>query len=209
MMPIGYGSVDKEIDFVISGGVEMNVIEAIYARRTVRKFTQEAVPTHVLRELVDCARVGPCSANMQPLKYKLVEKADVDTVFPYLRWAVAIAPEGDPAPEERPTAYIIIAADTSIRPQNYEIDVGIAAQTMALAAQEKGLGVCLMALHDKPGLKSALALPEQITPALAVALGYPAQKSEIYPMEAGQYRYHLTPDGTLHVPKRSLDEILL
>ena len=47
------------------------------------------------------------------------------------------------------------------------------------------------------------------TQLLAVALGYPAQKSEIYPMEAGQYRYHLTPDGTLHVPKRSLDEILL
>ncbi len=72
----------------------MQVIDAIYARRTVRKFTQEPVPVHVLRELVDCARVGPCSANMQPLKYKVVCQAETDLVFPYLRWAVAIAPEG-------------------------------------------------------------------------------------------------------------------
>lgn len=187
----------------------MTVKEAIYARRTVRKFTQEPVSAEVLRELVDDARIGPCSANMQPLKYKLVGKDRVDAVFPYLHWAVAIAPAGDPAPDERPTAYIIITADTSIRPQNYDIDVGIAAQTIALAAQEKGLGACLMALHDKPGLAASLGLPEQVAPALAVALGYPAQKSEIYPMEEGRYKYHMTPDGTLHVPKRALDEVIL
>ena len=187
----------------------MTVKEAIHARRTVRKFSQEPVPEAVLRELVDDARVGPCSANMQPLKYKLIDKVCVDKVFPYLRWAVAIAPAGDPTPDERPTAYIIIAADTSIRPQNYDIDVGIAAQTIALAAQEKGLGTCMMALHDKPGLAASLGLPEQVTPALAVALGYPAQQSEVYPMEEGQYKYHLTPDSVLHVPKRPLEEILL
>ncbi len=87
--------------------------------------------------------------------------------------------------------------------------MGIAAQTIALAAQEKGLGVCLMALHDKEGLHTSLGLPETVKPALAVALGYPAQKSESYPMVDGQYKYHLTPDGTLHVPKRALEEILL
>lgn len=187
----------------------MTVKEAIHARRTVRKFSQKAIPVEILRELIDDARIGPCSANMQPLKYKLVGKDSVDAVYPYLRWAVAIAPAGDPAPDERPTAYIIITADTSIRPQNYDIDVGIAAQTIALAAQEKGLGTCLMALHDKPGLKTSLGLPDQTMPALAVALGYPTQRSEIYPMEEGRYKYHLTPDGTLHVPKRELDEIIL
>ena len=187
----------------------MTVKDAIHTRRTIRKFTQESVPLDILRELVDDARVSPCSANMQPLKYKLVDKAHVDTVFPYLRWAVAIAPAGNPAPDERPTAYIIIAADILIRPQNYDIDVGIAAQTIALAAQEKGLGTCLMALHDKEGLHTSLGLPETIKPVLAVALGYPAQRSESYPMEDGEYRYHLTPDGVLHVPKRMLDDILL
>lgn len=186
----------------------MNVKEAVRTRRTIRKFTQEPIPMAILRELADCARVGPCSANMQPLKFKLVGQADTGLVFPYLRWAVAIAPAGDPAPEERPTAYLIITADTSIRPQNYDIDVGIAAQTIALAAWEKGIGSCLMALHDKPGLKDSLNLPDQVTPVLAVALGYPAQRSESYPMEE-TYKYHLTPDGTLHVPKRPLEEILL
>ena len=187
----------------------MTVKDAIHTRRTIRKFTQEPVSLAILRELVDDALVCPCSANMQPLKYKIVDQAHVDAVFPYLRWAVAIAPAGDPAPDERPTAYIIITADTSIRPQNYDIDVGIAAQTIALAAWEKGVATCLMALHDKPGLKASLALPEPIVPVLAIAMGYPAQNSEIYPMEEGRYKYHLTQDGTLHVPKRVLEDILL
>lgn len=187
----------------------MNVMDAVTTRRTVRKFTQEPVPVEVLRELVDCARVGPCSANMQPLKYKLVTQAETGLVFPYLHWAVAIAPALDPKPDERPTAYIIITADTSIRPQNTDIDVGIAAQTIALAAWEKGIASCLMALHEKPALKVSLDLPEGIEPALAIALGYPAQRSESYPMKDGVYKYHLTEDGVLHVPKRPLEEILL
>lgn len=48
----------------------MTVKDTIHTRRTIRKFTQEPVSLAILRELVDDARVGPCSANMQPLKYK-------------------------------------------------------------------------------------------------------------------------------------------
>jgi len=186
----------------------MTTIETIRARRTVRKFTQEPILLDTLRTLVDCARVAPCSANMQPLRYKIVTADEVDRVFPYLRWALAIAPLGTPEPDERPTAYIIIAADTSVRPQNYDIDVGIAAQTIALAATELGLGSCLLALHEKAELKASLGLGETIQPALAVALGYPAQHSETFPM-ADTYKYHLAPDGSLRVPKRELDDILL
>ena len=187
----------------------MTVKEAILARRTIRKFRQDPVDITQLQELVNLARVAPCSANMQPLKYKLVTTGETDRVFPYLNWAVAIAPRGEPKPEERPTAYIVICVDTRIRPKNTDIDVGIAAQTIALAAWERGLGTCLMALHDKPGLTASLSLPEYVTPALGIALGYPAHSSEIYPMEDGQYRYHMTDDGNFHVPKRSLSEILL
>ena len=187
----------------------MTVTEAVRGRRTIRKFTQEPVTREQLEELVDLARVAPCSANMQPLKYKLITGADTARVFPFLNWAVAIAPRGEPKPEERPTAYIVVCVDTAIRPKNTDMDVGIAAQTIALAAWERGIGTCLMALHDKPGLTESLALPSGIVPALGIALGWPAHRSEIIPMADGQYRYHMTDDGNFHVPKRPLSEILL
>lgn len=187
----------------------MTVQEAIKTRRSIRKFRQQPVAEEILRGLVDGARLAPCSANMQELKYKIVDFEHTGTVYPFLNWAVAITPAGIPKEDERPAAYIILAADTSVRPKNTDIDVGIAAQTIALAAWEKGIGSCLLALHDKPGIQAALALPDAIVPALAVALGYPAHSSEVVPMENGEYRYTMTPDGNFHVPKRSLEEVLL
>ena len=43
-----------------------------------------------------------------------------------------------------------------------------------------------------------------------MALGYPAQKPVAVEMASPDaYRYWLTPDGILHVPKRPLDEIIV
>ena len=95
--------------------VNMKVREAIYTRRTIRKFRPEPISDDVLRELVEAARFAPSASNMQPLKYKLVGSVDAARVFPHVHWAGAIRPAGDPKPGEEPTAYILILADTDIR----------------------------------------------------------------------------------------------
>ena len=51
----------------------MTVKEAIFARRTIRKFTREKIPYETLTELVDCARVAAYPANMQPLKFAIID----------------------------------------------------------------------------------------------------------------------------------------
>ena len=79
-----------------------------------------------------------------------------------------------PAPEERPHGYVVVClpaqlADNPVR----LIDVGIAAQTMALAACTRGLGCCMVRSFDA-GLAEELSLPDGLVPALVLAVGGPA-----------------------------------
>lgn len=46
--------------------------EAIAARRSVRKFTHQAVPEEVLLDLIDAARLAPSACNSQPWRFKIV-----------------------------------------------------------------------------------------------------------------------------------------
>ena len=188
----------------------MKVREAIYTRRTIRKFRQEPVSEDILRELVEAGRYAPSGSNLQPLKYKLVGAAGAARVFPHVRWAGAIAPEGDPKPGEEPVAYIFILADTDIRASGYEMDVGIAAQNITLAALEMGIGSCMMGAVDRAALRAEFEIPAHLELSLVMALGYPAQKPVAVEMTSPDaYKYWLTPDGILHVPKRPLDEIIV
>lgn len=187
----------------------MTVQEAVHTRRTIRKFARESVPEELLKAWVDGARLSPCSANQQPLKYKILQGDETEPLLPFLRWAVMIAPQLEPKPEELPPAFIVIAVDTRIRAAGAEIDVGIAAQTIALLAQEEGVSSALLSLRGREeAVRDALHLPEQIMPALAIALGYPAMDAEAVPF-ADTHKYRLTEEGKLLVPKRSLSEVLL
>ena len=188
----------------------MKVREAIYTRRTIRKFRPEPISDDVLRELVEAARFAPSASNMQPLKYKLIGSADAARVFPHVHWAGAIRPAGDPKPGEEPTAYILILADTDIRKAGYEMDVGIAAESMTLAAMEMGLGSCMMGAIDREAIKKEFDIPEHLALPLVLALGYPAQKPVAVEMaDPAKYSYWLTEEGVLTVPKRPLDEIIV
>ena len=58
----------------------MNVYDAIMKRRTIRKFEQKAVSEDNLVKLVDCARVAAYGANVQPLKFMIVNNIPNDKV---------------------------------------------------------------------------------------------------------------------------------
>jgi nitroreductase len=49
--------------------------EAIINRRSIRKFTGEAVPEAVIHELLEAARLAPTGSNSQPCRFKIVTEA--------------------------------------------------------------------------------------------------------------------------------------
>jgi len=153
----------------------MGIYETILARRTIRKFKQEKIQDSTLRKLINAARHAPSAANMQPIKYIVLnDEEKVNEVFKYVKWAAYIAPHGTPSENEKPVAFIIILIDTEIKKSGYELDVGAAAQNIMLAAWEEGIGTCWIASVDRDAVRKALNIDERYMINSVIALGYMA-----------------------------------
>jgi nitroreductase len=185
--------------------------DLILQNRSYRRFREnEPVERETLRELVDLARLSPSAANLQPLKYVLSCNPQTNAlVFPHLAWAGYLTEWPGPAQGERPAAYIIILGDTQIT-QSVGCDHGIAAQSILLGAAERGLGGCMIGSIQREALRAALKIPEGHNILLVIALGQPAEICVIEPLgEAGNIKYWRDATGIHHVPKRSLDDLIL
>jgi nitroreductase len=189
-------------------GRQINLIyEKIISRRTVRKFEQKQIPVEVLERCLDAARLSPCGANSQPLKYVIVNNEEqLKKVFKATRWA-GYLPEYRPSEDEAPKAYVAILLDKNIK-KNPGHDAGIAAMSISMVAFEIGVASCMLGSIDRAMLRKVLKVPEHIDILFLVALGYPAEKQVVDEVKDGDIKYWLDEDGVLHVPKRSLEEIL-
>ena len=185
--------------------------DLVLKNRSYRRFHQDvAVDLETLRELVDLARLSASGANKQPLKYILSCGPEKNAlIFPHLDWAGYLQDWPGPAEGERPAAYIIILGDTEIRP-SFGCDHGIAAQSILLGATEKGLGGCIIASVQKEKLRQALGIAPGYEILLVLALGQPKETVVIESVGPdGDIRYWRDDQGVHHVPKRSLDEIIV
>lgn len=185
--------------------------ELITKTRSYRRFVEsEAVPIGTLRWLVKLARLSASGSNRQPLKYIL--SCDPETnaaIFPHTRWAGFLTDWGGPAEGERPAAYVIILHDTEIRDAG-GVDHGIAAQSMMLGASERGLSGCMIGSIDRPKLRTALHIPDRYDILLILALGKPAETVVLEDVgPSGDIRYYRDEKDVHHVPKRTVDELVL
>lgn len=187
----------------------MNVNDALKSRRTIRKFEQTPITKEQLEKYIDAARVAPSAANLQPLKYAAVHSQEMaDKMFELVKWAGYLAPEYNPKEGERPTAYIVVCADTSIRKAGYDLDVGAAVENMILSALEDGVGSCWMGSIDRNKIAELLNIPETMEISCLLALGYPSESPKEVDVEDDNIKYYLD-DKTLCVPKRSLDDVII
>ena len=185
--------------------------DVVIKNRSYRRFDQSREITgETLRELVDLARFSASGMNVQPLKYILsAEKKKNDIIFPALAWAAYLKDWDGPQEGERPSAYIVMLGDTTIR-KNFGYDPGIAAQSILLGAAEKGFGGCMIASVKRELLQSKLRIPDWYEILLVLALGYPAEKVVLDEVEHdGDMKYWRDEKDVHHVPKRKLDDIIL
>ena len=186
----------------------MTVKEAIYKRRTIRNFTQEPVPREALADIIDCGRVAAFGGNMQPLKFAVIDdRRTCEELFPLIKWAAYLS-DGAPREGERPLSYIAILGDKSIKNGNFETDAGAAVTNMMLAAEEAGLATCWLGAIQRPQIKELLRLEDKYDVLYLLAVGYPAQKSVMCSFD-GSVKYFIDENGTVNVPKRSLEEVIV
>ena len=187
--------------------------DLVIANRSYRGFDESRrITREEMLEFVDLTRYTASSVNLQPLKYYIAyEPEKVSLIQSMTKWARALSELNLPFEGTCPTGFIVICQDTNIAPNTARFmkDVGIVAQTILLAATEKGLGGCMIGNFLPGEVKEKLELAENIEPMLIVAIGKPAEKIVLTELQGDNINYYRDENNVHYVPKRKLEDILL
>lgn len=169
-------SIGREFMAYRCGDIDMDVLEAIKGRRSVRAFRPDDVPNAVVEQLIDAARWAPSAGNIQPWEFIIVRN-------PELKRKLAEAALGQRFIEEAPVV-IVVCANEIRSTQGYGMrgknlyciqDTAAAIQNLLLTAYSMGLGTCWVGAFREEEAKKALRIPEGIRPVAIIPIGYPAE----------------------------------
>jgi nitroreductase len=188
----------------------MNVKDLITKTRSYRRFEENhKIEYKTLESFINLARLSASGGNRQPLKYIILNTPEENNkIFPALSWAGYLTDWPGPEKGERPSAYIIILGDKTIA-DTFQVDHGIAAQSIMLGVTEAGLGGCMISSVKRDDLMEDLKIPEKFEILLVLALGLPVEKVTIDDIREGDVKYWRDNNKTHHVPKRSLSELII
>lgn len=175
----------------------MDVLEALLARRSCRRFTAQAVEREKIMKILECAIFAPSPANKQPWEFivtanpkynqelkvaveatkeKLAAKSGWKWLKTYavdflLEAPVLIVVTGDP---ERNGAEQFL--DEPV--MGYEHACCAAIENMLLAAHGLGLATLWFSLFEKQDARSIFGIDEKLDPVAIICLGYTDAQSQ-------------------------------
>jgi nitroreductase len=148
-----------------------DAIEVLKSRRSIRTYTQQAVPQDVIEEIVDCARLAPTALNDQPWDFIVVTGRELLVqIPPMLGHAKFIA--------DAAFAVLVLAREASYAVE----DCCAATENLLIAAAAHGLGACWVAGTRQeygPAVVKAFGAPADRQLVAIVSFGYPAEEPEV------------------------------
>ncbi len=148
----------------------MNILEAIYTRRSVRQFADQPIDREQLLEIIKAGMWAPSGLNNQPWRFVIVKSADVRQDLAKLTNYHTMV--------ERAPACIAVFIDKN--DMYHEVkdhqSMGACLQNMLLAAHGLGLGAVWLGeiLKSADAVRELLGLSENLELMAVVAIGHPA-----------------------------------
>ena len=170
--------------------------------------TSYTVAMRQLETIVSVNTKLPSGRNAQTLRFRLLDAAGGGDTFCRLLHLGGYLPELHlPAPGTEPQAFIIVCSTEPESPV-VDIDLGISLQSMALKAVEIGLNALIVRAFNRQEVKVALGL--QFEPLAVLAVGKGTETIVLDEVPAGSdLRYYRSANGTHHVPKLRLEDLIL
>lgn len=176
------------------------VIDAIMARRSIRQYKETPVPRELLQQIAECGVNAPNAMNKQEWEVRILDDANyMNEVTELMKQEMPQFVNSD-APGFRnafrnATALIAVACPDDEMGMTL-INVGLMGENMCLAAQELGLGTCIMAAPSIFMNSSASAKPYLdklgFTPSYKLryflAVGYPDETPNAKPRDLGKIK---------------------
>lgn len=157
----------------------MNVLDAMYKRRSVRQFEDEDISDEKLDRIVQAALLAPTSRNRNPCQFYVVSNREILE-------KLSSAKEAGSAFLKDANVGIVVAGDSQ-KADTWIEDSSIALTYMHLMAAAEGIGSCWIQMHmrkDADGkdaeenVREILDLEENYRIVGIMALGIPAIERE-------------------------------
>ena len=149
----------------------MDVLEAIFTRRSIRQYQPTPVPDELLDKILAAGMAAPSAGNQQPWQFVIICKRDlldkIPSISPYTEMVRQVS-----------TA-ILVCGDLRLeRFKGYWMqDCCAAVENILLAAHGLGLGAVWTAVYPEDsridGFRELVGLPEHVIPLALVPIGYP------------------------------------
>lgn len=170
----------------------MNVIEAIYGRRSVREFTGEPIDESDAKDLIDAAIQAPNAMNRQAWRFVAISNATMLRQIAQAAKAQALAQLDqtpglaalrghltNPAFDVFYGAPLLVVIWTTTPDDMAVHDCCLAAQNLMLAATAKGIGSCWIGFAEAwlatDRAKADLGIDQAGRPVAPIILGHPRQ----------------------------------
>ncbi len=166
----------------MKGDDEVDALENIMTRRSIRHYTEKPISDEVLETILRAGMTGPSCTNARDWSFLV-------TRDPEVLGKMADA-NGRPAqPLRRAKLGILVLGDLERAfrpaPDYWIIDGSIAAQNMILAAHALGVGSVWLGTYPQmervEAQRKLFDLPDTVIPHSAIAFGYPDMTQETEP----------------------------
>ena len=151
----------------------MDVFEALFTRRSIRKYTDAPVSDADVETMLKAAMLAPSAMNERPWAFVVVRDAETRAALseatPYVKMA-AHAP-----------VVIVVCGDLNEEKAkgHWEQDCSAAIENLLVAARGLDIGTVWCAVHPEPervgNVRRILGIPEHVIPLGLICAGHPAQ----------------------------------
>lgn len=155
----------------------LDVINAIFKRRSVRKYSDKKVDKETITILLKAAMAAPTAVNCQPWEYIVVDEVEklskIKEKFIYARYNAPVA--------------IIVCGNMNLALKGEDQDLWVqdcsaSIENILIAATGLGLGSVWIGTYPMENrvsfLKEIFNIPKHVIPLSIVYIGYPAEEKE-------------------------------
>ena len=152
-------------------------MEAIFKRRSIRRYTNDDVPEEMIKTILEAAMNAPSAGNEQPWHFMVIKnKETLKTLAgasPYARML-----------KDSPLV-IIVCGDLNLEKHRgyWILDCSAATENILIEVAALNLGAVWLGIYPLQErieyIKKQFGLPEHIIPFSIIPVGYPAQEMKL------------------------------
>jgi nitroreductase len=160
----------------------MDFLQLAASRQSDRAYDKtRPVEAEKLERILEAAHLAPSACNAQPWKFVVVTDSELAHQIGRATASLGMNKFAKDAPVHilivEESANITSMLGSKIKHKYFpQIDIGIAAAHIVLAAENEGLGSCILGWFDEPEIKRLTGIPPAKRLLLDITIGYPAKE---------------------------------